>query len=241
MAYPLFLTVQRVPSPEDIPDLRRRLEIAFPHSENRIYLDELCRSPLPPVTARRFGALSLLPPLLSAAGVDSTALILRRDGHGRPYCETADGTRPFCGLLGAPSSLDFNLSHSDSHVAAALMVGDGRVGVDIEEPIPPPRALPLLRRFCTEGELAVLEDASDDEAIAASFFTSTWVLREALSKQEGGGMPLRFDTARIPADVWSWIGHLPHTDTAIALCAPKQNAPHAPRLTADSIPISVQS
>ena len=240
MGYPLFLTVRKTPSPEELPALRAYLEKHFPHKENIPYLDALCGSPLPRVTAERLGTLSLLPSLLEATGIDSAALILRRDGHGRPYCETPDGTLPFCGLVGKPSPFDFNLSHTDAHVAAALMVGEGKVGVDIEEPIPPARALPLIRRYCTGGELAILQDAPDDETVAAHFFTSVWVEREALSKQDGGGMPLRFDTAKIPEDIWLWSGHLTDTDTAIAVCAPMRNAPNCPHLLADSIRFTIQ-
>lgn len=240
MAYPLYLTVRPTPSPEDIPLLRKGLETAFPHKENLPYLDALCGSSLPRVTAQRLGALSLLPALLSAVGIDPEALMLRRDAHGRPYCEAADGSLPFCGLLGTPAPFDFNLSHTDTHVAAALLIGNGKVGVDIEEPIPPARALSLIHRYCTEGELAILKDAPDDETVAANFFTSVWVEREALAKQEGGGMPLRFDTTHIPSDVLVWNGHLPDTGTAIALCAPMKNAPNHPRLTADSLGFSIQ-
>ena len=239
MAYPLFLTVRSVPATEDIPALRKLLVQLFPHAENIPYLDALSRSPLPRVTAQRLGALSLLPSLLEAVGIDSTALILRRDGHGRPYCETADGALPFCGLTGKPAPLDFNLSHTDAHIAAALMIGEGKVGVDIEEPISPARAFPLIRRYCTEGELAILKTVPDDETVASNFFTSVWVEREALGKQNGKGMPLLFDTAQIPEDVWMWSGHLPDTDTALALCAPKENMPSHPRLLADFIRFTI--
>lgn len=240
MGYPLFLTVKKTPAPEDIPSLRETLEKSFPHKENIPYLDALSTSPLPRVTAERLGALSLLPALLEAAGIDPTILLLRRDEHGRPFCMAADGTLPFCGLVGAPAPFDFNLSHTDAHVAAALMVGDGRVGVDIEEPISPARALPLIRRYCTEGETALLKDAPDGETVAARVFTDLWVVREALSKQDGGGMPLRFDSTKIPDGVWSWNGYLPDTDTAVAVCAPKENMPSRPRLLSDSIRFTVQ-
>ena len=240
MGYPLFLTVKKTPAPEDIPSLRETLEKSFPHKANIPYLDALCGSPLPRVTAERLGALSLLPALLEAGGIDPTILLLRRDEHGRPFCMAADGTLPFCGLMGKPSPFDFNLSHTASHVAAALMVGEGKVGVDIEEPIPPARALPLIRRYCTEGETALLKDAPDDETVAARVFTDLWVVREALSKQDGGGIPLRFDSTSIPDGVWAWNGCLPDTDTAIAVCAPKENMPSRPRLLSDSIRFTIR-
>lgn len=232
MAYRLYLTVRPTPAEEDIPALRLLLEKSFPHKENISYLDALSGTPdhpaIPRVVAERLGALSLLPSLLEAAGMASTALILRRDGHGRPYCEVPDGS---------PVGFDFNLSHSSAHITGALLVGDGKVGVDVEGSIPPKRALPLIRRFCTEGELAMLADLPDDESLAARFFTSTWVEREAIAKQDGGGMPLRFDTAKLPEGIMLWSGHLPHTDTAIALCAPLQNAPRSPRLLPESLPV----
>ena len=232
MAYRLYLTVRPTPAEEEIPSLRRFLEKSFPRKENISYVDALYGSPdhpaIPRVVAERLGALSLLPSLLEAAGMASAALILRRDGHGRPYCEVPDGS---------PVGFDFNLSHSSAHIAAVLLVGDGKVGVDVEEFIPPKRALPLIRRFCTEGELAMLADLPDDESLAARFFTSTWVEREAIAKQDGGGMPLRFDTVKLPEGIMLWSGHLPPTETAIALCAPLRNAPRSPRLRPDSLPV----
>ena len=232
MAYRLYLTIQSTPAEEEIPSLRLFLEKSFPHKDNLPYLNALFGSPdhpaIPRVVVERLGALSLLPSLLEAADLDSGDFILRRDEHGRPYCVASDGF---------PVGFDFNLSHSASHIAGALLVGDGKVGVDVEEFIPPKRALPLIRRFCTEGELAMLADLPDDESLAARFFTSTWVEREAIAKQDGGGMPLRFDTAKLPEGIMLWSGHLPHTDTAIALCAPLQNAPAAPRLLPDSLPV----
>lgn len=232
MAYRLLLTVRPAPAEEDIPTLRQYLEKAFPHKENIPYLDALYGSldhpAIPRVIAERLGALSLLPSLLSAAGIHTEPLILRRDGHGRPYCETASGSVDF----------DFNLSHSAGHVAGALLVGNGKVGVDIEEFVPPKRALPLIRRFCTEGELAMLDALPPNEESAARFFTSTWVEREAIAKQNGGGMPLRFDTAKLPDGVIMWSGHLPETEAGLALCAPLPNAPKAPRLLPDSLPVA---
>jgi phosphopantetheinyl transferase len=231
MAYRLLLTVRPAPSAEDIPVLRELLEKSFPRKENTPYFNALLGSPdrpaLPRVAAQRLGALSLLPSLLTAAEIATEPLILRRDRYGRPYCETPDG----------PVSFDFNLSHAAAHIAGALLVGGGRVGVDVEEPIPPKRALPLIHRFCTEGELALLGNLPHDEELAARFFTSTWVEREALAKQDGGGMPLRFDTTHIPAGLTVWTGYLPETETRIALCGPIRNAPDRPRLLPDSLPV----
>ena len=227
MAYPLFLTVRKAPSPEDIPTLREHLEKSFPHKDNLPYLNALCGSPLPRVTAQRLGALSLLPALLSEAGISTESLLLQRDGHARPHFSHEDGS---------PVDLDFNLSHTDTHVAAALLVGDGRVGVDIEEPIPPVRALPLIHRYCTEGELTLL-GATANDGLVADFFTATWVKREALAKQEGRGMPLRYDTTKLPSRITLWSGCLSDTHTRIAICAPRLNAPASPVCLSDSLPV----
>ena len=233
MAYRLYLTIQSTPAEEEIPSLRLFLEKSFPHKDNLPYLNALFGSPdhpaIPRVVVERLGALSLLPSLLEAADLDSGDFILRRDKHGRPYCVASDGF---------PVGFDFNLSHSAAHIAGALLIGGGKIGVDVEESISPKRALPLIRRYCTEGELALLDSLPNDKELAARFFTSTWVEREAIAKQEGGGMPLRFDTTDLPDGVTLWSGHLPDTETAVALCAPLKNAPALPRLLSDSLPVS---
>ena len=211
----LYWSVAALPSVEALPALRAGLEAAFPTEEGRAYLDELVVSAatgrsLPPrvALARLFG-LSLLPPLLARAGIDASRLRLWRDEHGRPYA-VLDGA-------GAPP-FDFNVSHADGHAACALLVGGGRVGVDVEEPIPPRRALPLVRRYCTEGELRLLQGRSDDEI--ADDFTRIWTIREALCKQDGRGMPLRFDATRIPDGLAITTMRRGSGGTRITLCYP---------------------
>ena len=227
MTRSLYLTVQATPIPKDISALRETLEIAFPLKENIPYLNALCGSSLSRVTAQRLGALSLLPSLLTAVDIPAQDLIFKRNEHGRPHFTTKDGL---------PVGFDFNLSHTDTHVAAALLIGEGRVGVDIEEPIPPERALPLIHRYCTEGELSRLGRPTDD-TLAAEFFTDVWVMREAIAKQDGGGMPLRFDTTSLPNGIVLWCGRLPHTNTRISLCAPAKDAPVTPCLLPHSLPV----
>ena len=229
MAYSLSLTVQNTPADRDVPALLEKLKNSFPRKENTPYLDALCQGGLPRVTAQRLGALSLLPSLLSEARISTQDLMLKRDEHGRPYFATENGS---------PVGFDFNLSHTDAHVAAALLVGNGRIGVDIEEFISPSRAIPLIRRYCTEGELSLLGDPADDQ-ISADFFTATWVKREALAKQEGRGMPLRYDTADPPSEIALWSGVLSDTSTHIALCAPRKDAPAHPTVLANSLPIQL--
>ena len=207
----LSLAVQEVPAPEQTTDLRGRLAYAFPHRENISYLDALCKSSLPRVTAERLGALSLLPSLLERVGVDTASLILRRDEHGRPYCTRENGS---------PVGFDFNLSHSAAHMACALLMGEGRIGLDVEEPVSPKRALPLLKKCATEGELALFGMPTAEDNQTAAFFTSLWTAREALSKQAGTGMPFHFDCSSVPSELQLLQGILPDTGASIALCAP---------------------
>ena len=122
-------------------------------------------------------------------------------------------------------------------VEELLLRGHEPIGVDIEEPIPPNRALPLIRRFCSKGEKALLESVPPGDELAADLFTSIWVEREALAKQNGRGMPLRFDTTRIPDGVMIWSGYLPDTETKIAVCGPMKNAPKSPRMHPGSLPV----
>jgi hypothetical protein len=209
----LLISVRPLPAAAEIETLRRLLFAAFPAEESRAYLERLTGSvdrPLPPrLTAARLGALSLLPPLLDRAKIPTDTIRLSRDEHGRPFgiCPAED-MPPF----------DFNLSHSDGHVACALLVGSGRVGIDVEEAVPPKKALPLLSRYATPGESAALESLSDAEKAAG--FTRLWVIREALAKQDGRGMPLRYDASEIPPGLTVLHGVLPPSGAHIALCAP---------------------
>ncbi len=119
--------------------------------------------------------------------------------------------------------MDFNLSHSDAHAACALLVGDGRIGVDVEELVPPNRALRLIQRYCTEGERQMLSSLTDEEK--ANAFTRLWTVREAISKQDGRGNPLRFDASLVPDSVRVFGASIPHTGTQISICAPADCSP----------------
>ena len=220
-----FADTPEAPSEESIGRLRSYLDRAFPSADNQSYLDALMgplhRRPPQGVTVARLTALSLLPPLLVQAGLDPSHLRLARNEHGRPYGEWVSG---------AGTAMDFNLSHSDRHAVCALLTGGGRVGVDAEEALPPARALPLIRRFCTEGEHASLRGLSEEASAAA--FTRIWTIREALSKQDGRGMPLRYDAAHIPDGLQVLCGRIPSVGTRVALCVPDSLS------AADVIPVA---
>jgi len=225
MAHGLFLAVSTVPSAsectsEAVSYLLASLGEQFPRPENEPYLDGLMRG-APRGALVRLTALSLLPPLLEAAGVDCRDLLLARDEHGRPYAANAP-------------ELDFNLSHSDAHVACALLIGGGRVGVDVEEPLSPDRAARLWQRYATDGERARF-DVADPPPWEG--FVRVWTLREAIAKQDGRGQPLSFDAAAIPQGVCVHGGHLPDTGAALALCVPDGISPSDLRCFSHSSPI----
>ena len=209
----VYWSVASLPSVEEIEDLRVYLDGVFPLEENRAYIDALMgranRRAIPRVTVARLGALSLLPAMFARAGIEPATIRLARDENGRPYGQC---------ISGECIRFDFNLSHSDAHVACALLVGDGRVGVDAEELLTPKRALPLIDHYCTEGEKKALETLSDLEKATA--FTRMWTIREALSKQNGRGMPLRYDASLIPDSVRVFWTAIPKTGTQMALCVP---------------------
>ena len=60
----------------------------FSDSDSLDYLADLARGVNAPI---RLFALSLLPPLLSAAGVTSAGCSLRRDANGRPFLLSRGG------------------------------------------------------------------------------------------------------------------------------------------------------
>ena len=209
----VYWAVTTLSSEDGIPALRAYLDRSFPLGENQVYLDRLMgyegRSALPRVVAARLGALALLPPMLALAGIQPAGIRFTRDENGRPYGRyVSEGGVPF----------DFNLSHSDAHAVCTLLIGDGRVGVDVEEPVSVSRALPLIRRYCTEGELKMLMGRTEREQ--AQIFTRIWTLREAISKQDGRGYPLKFDASLVPDAVRVFCASLPDTGTQISICTP---------------------
>lgn len=188
-------------------ELYTTLCAAFPDS--RDYIHAMMGKP---TTRVRLTALALLPPLLRAAGFCTENFTLCRDEQGRPYLSPRNPALP------AP---DMNLSHSTAHAVCALWCGGGRVGVDVEEPIPHDRAARLYERFCTVGEEALMEEVTvtDPQALSAGF-TRIWTRKEALAKQAGMGQPLRFDSARVPTGMRLLSATLPDTGAQLSVCLP---------------------
>lgn len=213
----LYLSVQPLSTekPADVTHLlailNRRLP---PYSENTQYLQSIADSSAPSrVKVQRLSALHLLTELLSQVFPDALdTLRLLRDEHGRPYAQTGESCPPF----------DFNLSHTEGTVACALLVGNGRVGVDAETLLPYDRAHKLAKRFYTEQENTHLSTFSTEDAYAEEV-TRLWTAKEALSKQDGRGEPLRFDGLSIPSGLTLQSFRYLHPDGSailVSLCAP---------------------
>ena len=230
----LFISVAPVLPAERIETLFADLEKTFSQAGNAEYLHGLWGSSEHPVprriTAARLSALSLLPSLLEAVGIPSDRVLLSRDEHGRPRGRV---------LANSKISFDFNLSHANAHVACGLLTDSGQIGVDVEERLTPDRAMPLIRRFCTDGETRMLGSLSDEQKAVA--FTRMWTIREAVSKQEGRGMPLRYDASNLPESVQIFCGRISDTGTQIALCVPKSAAVLKPIESANCLPIFWES
>lgn len=202
----LSLAIERLPTwpPET---LYATLCAAFPDDASRDYVQRLT---VGANAHARLAALALLPPLLRNAGYAPEDFSLCRDAAGRPFL------RPHDPALVAP---DLNLSHSAARAVCALWCGGGRVGVDVEEPIPADRAARLAARFCSPGERRIVAAAGDPAALSAAF-TRIWTRKEALCKQDGGGQPLRFDSELPPPGVRLFSCTLPDTGAALSICVP---------------------
>ncbi len=204
-----------------------------PCPENQAYLLHLCHEKvLPEVQRQRLTALGCLLALLRAhLPTALSSLRLYRDELGRPYARTeAEKTRSF----------DFNLTHSRFYAGCALLLGEGRVGLDIEEAIPAEKAEKIAARFFSEAELRYLHGLPQtvDPALETAYL---WTAKEALAKQDGRGFPLRHDSLAPPSDVWLWRGSIQGSKEAacspsvLTVCAPA-DCPF-PVLTAASLPV----
>ena len=199
----LALSVSRIPplTREELADQTLALTREFSTPDNEKYIADLApkndTEAALRVASARVWALASLPTLLRQLMLDPAAVILARDGEGRPY------------LVSQPA--DFNLSHSAAHTAAAAVPSPYRVGVDVEEPIDAARAEALVRRYATEGERAMLDDPTVD-------FTLIWTVREAIAKYTGEGNPAARNAACPPRGVCIRSGVLPDTGARLTVC-----------------------
>lgn len=78
----------------------------------------------------------------------------------------------------------FNVSHAGD--VALVAVGEGRIGVDVEEMRPGVEMRALARRFFTPAENAALDALPDDELVRG--FYGCWTQKEAFVKAVGEGV-----------------------------------------------------
>lgn len=117
------------------------------------------------------------------------AVPLVRSAHGRPG-------------LGAPyERADVSWSHSGDGLLMALG-GDVRLGVDLEQLRPRPRALALARRFFTPGEAACLDAL--EGPVREHAFTRLWCAKEAVLKAHGRGLSFGLHRLQFVADGEQW-------------------------------------
>lgn len=131
-------------------------------------------------------------------GLDGLPAIARRP-RGKPYFPAA-------------GCIHFNLSHSGSLVLCA--VGDGEVGVDIEEIRPRRDNLPKAVLTNSEYE-AYLREGSTWEA-----FYTLWTRKEAWCKYTGRGIPAH--PARLSIPDTPFLHSCAGEDWRCAVCAAQQ-------------------
>lgn len=118
----------------------------------------------------RLAAFRLLLLLLERQG-HATDVRIVRDDWGRPRFDD-------------PSLPDFNLSHSGGFVAVAL--GDGQVGIDLQDVNADFDPIPLAERFFSPEESASIKQAT--EAERPDIFFALWTRKEAIGKALGRGL-----------------------------------------------------
>lgn len=159
----------------------------YPVSKER--LERVLRISRPMDQARSMGAELLLNAALSRLFPDFTPPVeMERGVHGKPVFKEQERF-----LLPSGKPVEFNLSHSGNYAACAL--GDGPLGIDIEEERD--RIRPGILRFLAPEERADLE-ASDNPD---SRFFDYWVLKESYMKAVGTGFakpPASFVIRREP-------------------------------------------
>ncbi len=150
----LFLTYAELPERVDA----NRARALFDSNE---YIDAIVVSGDDKRVKQRLAALELLARTLTLAGIDPKSVTLTRNERGRPS-------------VANKSEIDFSLSHTETAVACAVMIGENaRVGVDIEEEQTDHRSARVIKRFFSEEEAARAEREG---------FAAVWTKKEALFK-----------------------------------------------------------
>lgn len=143
-------------------------------------------------------------------GADPATLIIDEEEFGKPVLRGRE--------------IEFNASHSGDLVALALAT-ETAVGIDVECRRPLNDTLALARRFFSDAEVAIVEQATD---VADAFFT-IWTEKEAIVKASGKGIgsgdlrgftvPFRDPELRPVVSGWSVAAVDPHREGYYAAVA----------------------
>ncbi len=110
---------------------------------------------------------------------------------------TAHG-KPFATVEGLQAPVGFNVSHSGMHGLIAL-APRGRIGVDVEERIPPRNLNVLVEAVLGPRERAEVTAATGRRKM--HLFLDLWTMKEALSKAHGMGLSLDVSRFEIPTSM----------------------------------------
>lgn len=213
----LYLSIQRLEgqiTANLLEEIRAGLSMS---QQNQAYLDAILRSAAKEqVLLQRLSALGCLIRIVKATLPHLLPhMTLHREENGRPYATLLRHDAP---------PIDFSLTHSDAHAACALLIGGGRVGLDIEELIEQERAQKISRRFFSEGEQAYLAEA-ESVGDVSSCATRIWTAKEAIAKQNGSSSYTACDSSCPSEGIRLFQGYLESTGAALTLCVPKSCPP----------------
>ena len=225
----LYLMVQPLLKNESPEKVTKDIFAALPPSPENLAYVEAIQGPTPMIY-QRLSALRCLMLLLREFYPRALpSLRLSRDTQGRPLAEIQEqGHIPF----------DFNLSHTSLYVGCALRIGTQRIGLDIEDMIPMDRAKKLSTRFFTPCEQQYLSSIANESTFSHEA-TRIWTTKEALSKQDGHGFPIAFDSTADYPQLSVKHAYLLHDlqipQGMMTLCVPVETP--SPLLAADSLPV----
>ena len=112
--------------------------------------------------------------------------------------DTSTHGKPFVLLRGAPSGVEFNVSHSGENGLIAVANSGVRVGVDLEEIVTKRNLESLIEAVMGPDEKAQLASLEGTEKLRQ--FYRIWTSKEALIKALGTGFATDVSQFQIPAD-----------------------------------------
>ena len=116
----------------------------------------------------------------SCSGIPAADLQFTADGEGKPRVSNADGW-------------DFNLSHAGDYVA--VVVGRGRVGIDLEQHREVREMSSIVERYFHPDEARAWRQAEESQRAEAFFLF--WSAREAAMKCAGLGLAKGLSLTRV--------------------------------------------